>query len=194
MKIAADIDIDLANRDQVLALIDYTAASQRKNDQLVRHNSGIYITDIPRDTLNGYASIDYQQAEQRGYFKIDLLNNTVYQLIRDQQHYDQMLAATPPWQRLQDQQFVQKIVHINNAWDQLQRMPEPVDSLARMAMFIAVIRPAKRYLQGKTWREVAERIWLAEQDGYYFKRSHSVAYAHLVTLHMNLVHTLDQGN
>jgi hypothetical protein len=194
MKIAADIDIDLANRDQVLALIDYTAASQRKNDQLVKHNSGIYITDIPRDTLNGYASIDYQQAEQRGYFKIDLLNNTVYQLIRDQQHYDQMLAATPPWQRLQDQQFVQKIVHINNAWDQLQRMPEPVDSLARMAMFIAVIRPAKRYLQGKTWREVAERIWLAEQDGYYFKRSHSVAYAHLVTLHMNLVHTLDQGN
>ena len=194
MKIAADIDIDLANRDQVLALIDHTAASQRKNDQLVRHNSGIYITDIPRDTLNGYASIDYQQAEQRGYFKIDLLNNTVYQLIRDQQHYDQMLAATPPWQRLQDQQFVQKIVHINNAWDQLQRMPEPVDSLARMAMFIAVIRPAKRYLQGKPWREVAERIWLAEQDGYYFKRSHSVAYAHLVALHMNLVNTLDQGN
>lgn len=194
MKIAADIDIDLANRDQVLALIDHTAASQRKNDQLVRHNSGVYVTDIPRDTLNGYASIDYQQAEQRGYFKIDLLNNTVYQLIRDQQHYDQMLAATPPWQRLQDQQFVQKIVHINNAWDQLQRMPEPVDSLARMAMFIAVIRPAKRYLQGKPWREVAERIWLAEQDGYYFKRSHSVAYAHLVALHMNLVNTLDQGN
>lgn len=194
MKIAADIDIDLANRDQVLALIEHTAASQRKNDQLVRHNSGIYITDIPRDTLNGYASIDYQQAEQRGYFKIDLLNNTVYQLIRDQQHYDQMLAATPPWERLQDQQFVEKIVHINNAWDQLQRMPEPVDTVARMAMFIAVIRPAKRYLQGKTWREVAERIWLAEQDGYYFKRSHSVAYAHLVTLHMNLVHTLDQGN
>ena len=194
MKIAADIDIDLANRDQLLQLIDYTAASQRKNDQLVKHNSGIYVTDIPRDSLNGHASIDYQQAEQRGYFKIDLLNNTVYQLIRDQQHYDQMLAATPPWQRLQDQQFVQKIVHINNAWDQLQRMPEPVDSLARMAMFIAVIRPAKRYLQGKPWREVAERIWLAEQDGYYFKRSHSVAYAHLVALHMNLVNTLDQGN
>lgn len=194
MKIAADIDIDLANRDQVLALIDHTAASQRRNDQLVRHNSGVYVTHIPRDTLNGYASIDYQQAEQRGYFKIDLLNNTVYQLIRDQQHYDQMLAATPPWQRLQDQQFVQKIVHINNAWDQLQRMPEPVDSLARMAMFIAVIRPAKRYLQGKPWREVAERIWLAEQDGYYFKKSHSVAYSHLVALHMNLVHALDQGN
>jgi hypothetical protein len=194
MKIAADIDIDLANRDQVLALIDHTAASQRKNDQLVRHNSGVYVTHIPRDTLNGYASIDYQQAEQRGYFKIDLLNNTVYQLIRDQQHYDQMLATTPPWQRLQDQQFVQKIVHINNAWDQLQRMPEPVDSLARMAMFIAVIRPAKRYLQGKPWREVAERIWLAEQDGYYFKKSHSVAYSHLVALHMNLVHALDQGN
>jgi hypothetical protein len=194
MKIAADIDIDLANRDQLLQLIDYTAASQRKNDQLVKHNSGIYVTDIPRDSLNGHASIDYQQAEQRGYFKIDLLNNTVYQLIRDQQHYDQMLMATPPWERLQDQQFVEKIVHINNAWDQLQRMPEPVDTVARMAMFIAVIRPAKRYLQGKTWREVAERIWLSEQDGYYFKQSHSVAYAHLVTLHMNLIHSLDQGN
>lgn len=191
MKITADIDIDLANRDQLLELIECTAASQRKNDVLTKHNSGIYVTDIPRDTLNNYASIDYQQAEQRGYFKIDLLNNSVYQLIRDQQHYNDMLARTPPWSKLLDKDFVSKIVHINNAWDQLQRMPEPVNSIARMAMFIAVIRPAKRYLQGKPWREVAERIWLPEQDGYYFKRSHSVAYAHLVSLHMNLVDTLD---
>jgi hypothetical protein len=194
MKIAADIDIDLANRDQVLQLIQYTAASQRKNDQLTRHNSGVYVTDIPKDTLHGYASIDYQQAEQRGYFKIDLLNNSVYQLIRDQQHYDDMLTRTPPWARLLDRDFVGKIVHINNAWDQLQRMPEPVDTLARMAMFIAVIRPAKRYLQGRPWAEVAQHVWAPELDGYYFKKSHSIAYAHLVALHMNLVQSLDQGN
>ena len=194
MKISADIDIDLANRDLLLPLIQHTAASQLRQGQLTKHNSGVYVTAVPQDTLNRWASIDYQTAEARGYFKIDLLNNSVYQLIQDQQHYDDMRARTPPWHRLQDRAFVEQIVHINNAWDYLQRMPEPVNTMARMAMFIAVIRPAKRYLQGRTWREVAERIWLPEQDGYYFKRSHSVAYAHLVTLHMNPVHTLDQGN
>ena len=194
MKIAADIDIDLANRDQVLALIDYTAASQRKNDQLVRHNSGIYITDIPRDTLNGYASIDYQQAEQRGYFKIDLLNNTVYQLIRDQQHYDQMLAATPPWERLcEDVEWSKQLVHVGNHTDLLISMRP--NSIPRLAAFISVIRPGKAHLQNKPWSEVFESVWDGDSSkGFIFKKSHAISYSMLVALHMNLVNTLDQGN
>jgi hypothetical protein len=194
MKIAADIDIDLANRDQLLQLIDHTAASQRKNDQLVKHNSGIYVTDIPRDSLNGHASIDYQQAEQRGYFKIDLLNNSVYQLIRDQQHYDQMLMATPPWQRLcEDVEWSKQLVHVGNHTNLLISMRP--DSIPRLAAFISVIRPGKAHLQNKPWSEVFESVWDGDSSkGFIFKKSHAISYSMLVALHMNLVHTLDQGN
>ena len=87
---SADIDIDLADRQQVLQLIQHVPARQQSGQQVRRHNSGIYVTDIPQDPEHGCAAIDYESAEQRGYFKIDLLNMSVYQLIRDPAHYEEM--------------------------------------------------------------------------------------------------------
>jgi hypothetical protein len=66
-----DIDIDLADRDQVLSLIQHTPARQTHQGRVRRHNSGVYVTDIPRDPINSCASIDYEEAEELGYFKID---------------------------------------------------------------------------------------------------------------------------
>ena len=66
-------------------------------------------------------------------------------------------------------------------------MPEPVDTIPRLAMFLAIIRPAKRHLIGQTWAEVAKTIWEKTEDGYQFKKSHAVAYAHLVGVNMNLI-------
>ena len=67
-------------------------------------------------------------------------------------------------------------------------MPEPVNSIPRMAMFLAVIRPGKRHLVGKTWAEVAQSVWQRPQGNeYFFKKSHSVAYAQLVAVHMNIL-------
>jgi hypothetical protein len=55
-------------------------------------------------------------------------------------------------------------------------------------MFLAVIRPAKRHLIGRTWREVAETVWeRPADDSYYFKKAHAVGYAHLVAVNMNLL-------
>jgi DNA polymerase III alpha subunit len=55
-------------------------------------------------------------------------------------------------------------------------------------MFLAVIRPAKRHLIGLSWAEVAKTIWDKPMDGGYgYKKSHGVAYAHLVCVHMNLL-------
>ena len=70
---SADIDIDLADREQLLQLIRATPARQLHQGQVRRHNSGVYVTDIPQDPINGCAAIDYETAEQLGYFKIDLL-------------------------------------------------------------------------------------------------------------------------
>jgi hypothetical protein len=48
---SADIDIDLADRDIVLKLIKHTSARQDNDGQSRLHNSGIYVTEIPRDPL-----------------------------------------------------------------------------------------------------------------------------------------------
>ena len=184
---SADIDIDLANRDQLLALIQATPARQTHQEQVRRHNSGVYVTGIPYDPVNDCAAIDYEQAEQLGYFKIDLLNMTVYKLIHDQAHYDQMLALEPPWSRLwKDPVWAQQLVHIGNYTELLETMRP--DSIPRMAAFISIIRPGKAHLQGQPWNQVFESVWDGDaSQGFVFKHAHAVGYAALVALHMNLL-------
>ena len=188
---SADIDIDVPNRDAVLALISHTAARQSNGR---KHNSGIYVTGIPRDPVLGCAAIDYETAETRGYFKIDLLNMSVYSLIQDPAHYEQMLAADPPWSRLwTDTEWARQLVHIGNYTDLLKSMKP--DSIPRMAAFISVIRPGKAHLQNRPWSEVFESVWDGNDSrGYIFKKAHSLGYAALVALHMNLINTPNQGN
>jgi len=184
---SADIDIDLADRTQVLSLIQHVPACQISDGQARRHNSGVYVTDIPRDAVNGCAAIDYEAAESRGYFKIDLLNMSVYQLIQSPEHYQVMLDREPDWPRLwQDTAWSSGLVHVGNYTDLLSRMRP--DSIPRMAAFISIIRPGKAHLQDHPWSEVFESVWDGDSSrGYVFKKAHAVGYAALVALHMNLI-------
>lgn len=184
---SADIDLDLADRNQLLGLIDAIPARQLTQGQVRRHNSGVYVTDIPYDPVNECAAIDYETAEQRGYFKIDLLNMSVYQLIKSPEHYAEMLAQDPPWERLwTDPTWAKQLVHVGNYIDLLATMKP--DSIPRMAAFIAIIRPGKAHLQNKPWAEVFESVWDGDDSkGFVFKHSHSISYAALVALHMNLL-------
>ena len=184
---SADIDIDFADRNQILSLIKHTPARQLHDGQVRRHNSGVYVTDIPYDSINNCAAIDYETAEQRGYFKIDFLNMSVYQHIRDQDHYTQLLNTEPTWNRLwTDTAWAQQLVHVGNYTDLLKKM-QP-DSITRMAAFIAVIRPGKAHLQGQPWDKVFETVWDGDaSQGFVFKQSHSISYAMLVQLHMNIL-------
>jgi hypothetical protein len=94
----------------------------------------------------------------------------------------------PLWDLLREEQFVSQLIHIGSHFNTLARMPEPVDSIPRLAMLLAVIRPAKRHLIGRSWAEVAKTVWdKPTDDSYYFKKSHAVAYAHLVVVNMNLI-------
>jgi hypothetical protein len=184
---SADIDIDLADRDQLLALIRTTPARQNNHGQVRRHNSGVYATDIPWDPVNACAAIDYETAEQLGYFKIDLLNMTVYKLIQDPAHYDRMLAQEPAWSRLwSDPDWSGQLVHIGNYTELLKTMRP--DSIPRMAAFISIIRPGKAHLQGQPWDQVFASVWDGNaSQGFVFKQSHAISYAALVALHMNLL-------
>jgi hypothetical protein len=183
----ADIDIDLADRTQMLSLIRHVPARQVNHNQVRRHNSGVYVTDIPYDAVNGCAAIDYETAESRGYFKIDLLNMSVYQLIQSPKHYQETLDREPPWTRLwQDPAWSRGLVHVGNYTDLMSRMRP--DSIMRMAAFISIIRPGKSHLQDLPWSEVFASVWDGDDSrGYVFKKAHALGYAALVALHMNLL-------
>jgi hypothetical protein len=184
---SADIDIDFADRESILKLISSTSARQLHQGQVRRHNSGVYVTDIPYDPVNQCAAIDYETAEQRGYFKIDFLNMTVYNLVRSPEHYEQMQAQEPPWQRLwTDSEWAKQLAHIGNYTELLKSMRP--DSIPRMAAFISIIRPGKAHLQNQPWDQVFASVWDGDDSrGYTFKKAHAVSYAALVALHMNLL-------
>ena len=184
---SADIDIDFADRESILKLIDSVPARQLHQGQVRRHNSGVYVTDIPYDPIHQCAAIDYETAEQRGYFKIDFLNMTVYNLVKSPEHYDRMLSQEPPWSRLwTDSAWASQLAHIGNYTGLLATMRP--DSIPRMAAFISIIRPGKAHLQNQPWAEVFESVWNGDDSkGYIFKKAHSLSYAALVALHMNLL-------
>lgn len=190
MKFDSDIDIDLGDRDKLLSLINYTTAAIRKNE-IKKHNTGIYVTDIPVDPVNKISALDYVQAEQRGYVKLDLLNVHVYNMVRDEQHLINLMQE-PDWNKLRDRKFVEQLIHLGNHYNSLCKMPEPVNSIPRLAMFLAAIRPSKKHLVGLPWAEVSKTVWDKDSTGYSFKKSHSLAYANLVVVHMNLLR--ENGN
>ena len=183
---SADIDIDFGNRDDILQHIKHVSARKTTMGKPERHNSGVYVQPIPYDPMIDASSLHFKEADDRGYFKIDFLNVSVYQHIRDYDHYQELLEREPPWHRLSEHEFVEQIIHIANYPRQVAAcMP---DTIPRMAMFIAALRPAKKHLLGKEWKEMAETIWeKTDDEEYAFKQSHSVSYAVLVALHMNIV-------
>jgi hypothetical protein len=189
MKFKSDIDIDFADRTQILGLLQHTAAGiKNKDNQWEKHNTGIYFTPVPVNPFNGYCSLDYKEAEERGYLKLDFLNVGLYSQVIDEDHLQALINKDPPWDKLYCRSFCEQLIHIGNHYDTLIKMPQAVTSIEQLAMFLAVIRPAKRHLIGRSWLEVRKTIWDRPlDDSYYFKHSHSVAYSHLIVVHMNLL-------
>lgn len=186
MKFQSDIDIDLPNRDKLLELIEHTPAAMLKANPIKRHNSGVYVCPVPYNPITNMCSVDYNEMDKRGYFKLDLLNNHVYEQVKNEAHLIELMRD-PNWNKLNDRKFVEQLVQLGNHYDSLHKMPEPVNSIPRLSMFLAIIRPGKKHLIGETWSVVSKSVWEKDENGYTFKRSHSLAYAFLVGVHMNLL-------
>lgn len=187
MKFQGDVDIDFGSRELILEHIKHVPASMREVSPIRKHSSGVHVTDVPYDPVNDMASIDYAKAEARGYFKLDLLNVHVYSQVRDEAHL-KYLMREPNWDMLLYKETVEQLIHLGNHFYSIQRMPDPINSIPRLAMFLAIIRPAKKHLIGQSWSDVSKQVWEKDMDGgYSFKKSHAVAYAHLVVVHMNLL-------
>jgi hypothetical protein len=181
-----DIDIDFLDRDQALKLFKYIGASRADNGRLVKHNTGIYMHEVPVNAITGLCAIPYDIAEEKEYFKIDFLNVSIYKGIKNEAHLVQLMETVPLWDLLLDDSFTDLLFHVNGHDSILKEMkPESVEQLAAV---LAIIRPAKRHLIGKDWTTVMKEVWTKpENDEYFFKKSHATAYAVAVVVQMNLI-------
>lgn len=181
-----DIDIDFFDRSKALELFEHTVASRLEGSNLKPHNTGVYVTEIPATPFDNLSTIDYKTAEERGYFKIDFLNVGIYKGVRNEEHLAQLMEAEPLWDLLEQDDFTDLLFHVNGYGNLLRQM-KPT-SVEELAMLLALIRPAKRHLIGKTWTEIGAEIWTKPtNDEYYFKKAHAVSYAMAIVVQMNLI-------
>ena len=178
-----DVDIDFANREQILSLVNNTAAMQKDGTKERRHNTGVYFHHVPTNPFTGLCTLDYKQAEAAGWFKIDLLNVGIYSHFDSNEQIDDLLSKDPVWELLEHKEVIQQLFHIHNHSDTVIRMkPQSVEQLA---MVLAVIRPGKKHLIGLGWAEIEREVWTKTEDTYSFKKSHAIGYAVAIVLQLN---------
>tara|TARA_B100001287_G_scaffold17658_1_gene13122 strand:+ start:5937 stop:6497 length:561 start_codon:yes stop_codon:yes gene_type:complete len=178
-----DIDIDFADRSDILDKIQHRVA---KLDTGKKHNTGIYVTEIPHNPIDKLSTIDYDTAEDRGYFKLDFLNVSIYKDVKDETHLISLMRKEPLWELLVHKDFVDKVFHLSGHDNLLKQLrPTSVDQLAAT---LAIIRPAKRHLASENWETIMKEVWKKPTNGdYYFKKAHAVSYAMACVVHMNLL-------
>ena len=177
-----DIDIDFADRNVVLNKLKHRVA---KLDTGKKHNTGGYFTEVPHNPLDNVSTLDYKQAEDRGYFKVDFLNVSIYEKVKNEKHLVELMTKQPMWQLLEAKDFSDQVFHLNGHSAILQKL-KPT-SIAQLAAVLAIIRPSKRYLINKSWEEIMKEVWVKPKEGYFFKKSHATSYAVAVVVHMNLI-------
>jgi len=186
-----DIDIDLLDRDKALKLIKHVPASIWKDKKITKHNTGIYAQDIPVDPVSGLASLDYEVADKLGYFKIDFLNVSAYEGVRDEQHLVELMYKQPDWSMLQNKDVVAKLFHISDHYGLVNKLnPQSIDQLAAV---LAIIRPGKRHLADSDWDTIMKDVWNKPQEGYFFKKAHAIGYAYVIVVQMNLLDFTNQS-
>jgi DNA polymerase III alpha subunit len=181
-----DIDIDFLDRTDALNILKHVKASRLDGTKLVTHNTGVYLQSIPYDPVTNLSNIEYKQAEDRGYFKLDFLNVSIYKGVKDDAHLQYLMETEPLWDLLEQDDFTDLLFHVNG-YGSLLRLMKP-SSIEELAMCLALIRPAKKHLIGKAWTEIGTEIWTKPENGeYYFKKAHAIAYAHVIVVQMNLI-------
>ena len=181
-----DIDIDVKSRDVLLEKLKHIPASIIQNGEIKKHNTGVYFTDIPVHPFTNSANIDYKEAEDRGYFKLDILNVSVYEKVKNEKHLQELIDQEPDWSLLEHKEIVEQLFHIHNHFDIVNTLkPKSIEQLAAV---LAIIRPAKRYLAKQNWNEIESNVWQKPTDGtYYFKKSHAIGYALAICVQMNIL-------
>lgn len=186
-----DLDMDMSQktRDTMVQTLYHIPASKLNDKGINPHGVGVYLCNIPYDRLTGLASIDYKRAEEEfGYVKLDWLHNTIYDRFENRNELLEAMNTEPKWELLYKQDVIEQLPHINNYYTLINQLPR-IDSIEKLAMFIAIIRPGKKYLidilqNTRKWESIEDRIWLKEDTGYQYKKSHAIAFALSITVDM----------
>ena len=182
-----DIDIDFADRNKALDIIKHVDASL--DGTFKKHNTGIYCTNIPYNPLTGISTIDYKTAEARGYFKIDFLNVSAYNGVKNEEHLVHLLNTEPMWELMEAKELCDQLFHINGYHDLVKRLRPR--SIVELAMFLALLRPGKKHLipvcEEKGFEAIKDEIWVKTDDAYFFKKSHAISYASVIVVQLNLI-------
>ena len=181
--IDTDIDLDFLSRDDALVGLPHVCAMMvDKNGERI-HASGVYFQNVPINPLTGLCAFDYERAASFGYFKLDFLNNSIYDGIEDEDHLDRLMDTEPNWDLLLVREFVDDLAQLGNHYGVVQTIrPRSVDDLA---LVLALIRPGKKHLLNLPREEMEKEIWKPNPDGYVFKRAHAIAYAVSIVVQLN---------
>jgi len=188
-KIKTDVDIDVFNRDKILSGTECIFGRiDRPNGNVDKHPTGVYFQNIPRDPITNISTLDHRIASDYGYFKIDFLNVNMYADIRNEEHLLELLNKEPPWDFFEYPEITDQLFHLKGYGHLLSKYkPQSVEDLA---MILAIIRPAKSYLQSCDWDKIRQEVWIKsknDDDKYIFKRSHSLSYSLAIVVNLNLL-------
>jgi len=187
LKFDTDIDIDVPNRDAVFAALPLRQASIIKENRIQAHPSGTYLQDIPVDPETGLSSLDYERAEELGYFKIDFLTNTVYDGIRDQEHLLELMHREPPWELFLHHPTLSLLPQLSEwCWPIVEQIKPK--SVYDLAVIVALIRPNKSHLAYKHRSTIEKEIWAqGDKEEGHFKKGHALAVAYQIVIKLNLL-------
>jgi len=183
-----DIDIDTHPSFKPESYFPWVRATVVKDGKLSPHPVGVYPQAVAVDPVSKLAAVPYGEAEELGFLKVDFLHLNVYQLFETRAEIEELLKKEPDWTLLQLPSTWSKLFQLAKHGDLLQKVkPRSVEELADC---MALIRPAKKGLVGLYLkeREACRRVLYAKDDeGYSFKRSHSLAYSLVVVLQLHLI-------
>jgi len=184
-----DVDVDVGSRESALEALSgqYVSSSLKPKDAPDRaaqgrytpHPTGIYLFDMPVDPVTGISSLDSVRASELGYQKVDVIQNHALHERPISPSEFMEIVDDFDFTIFDDDRIYDGLVHLSRYRDLVQSMqPRSVEDLA---IILALIRPAKKHLIGRSMDEIRREIW-KKADGYYFKKSHAIAYA-LLTMY-----------
>jgi DNA polymerase III alpha subunit len=186
-----DIDIDFkTDFDPLEFFTAAVRASMVEKGELKKHPAGAYLQNIPKDKITGLSAIPYKQAEELGYFKVDFLHLSLLDIFDNKEEIRALLKKEPDWSLLEDQETVEKLFQISRHYDIVVKVkPKSIEEISDV---MALIRPGKRFLLDayvKDRKTIRKELYKRPEDPkkYYFKRSHSLAYALNVVLQLHLI-------
>jgi hypothetical protein len=182
-----DIDIDTQTTFDPLQIFTAVPASMVKDGVLTKHPVGVYFQNIPVDPITMLSAIPYEEAEELGYFKIDMLHLSVLDHFDNKEEIRILARTEPDWSLLLSPSVVAKLFQISKHYDIVSMVaPKSVQELADV---VALLRPGKRYLLDGYLKnkEVIRQELYRKTDKYYFKRAHAVSYATTIVLQLHLI-------